>query len=56
MTKTSLIEFPCDFPIKIMGLNTPTFLQEIRKIIHTHFPNIEEEKISHKKSNGANYL
>ena len=56
MTKTTLIEFPCDFPVKIMGKNTPTFLEEINKIILKHFPSIEQEKITHKMSKENNFL
>lgn len=56
MTKTTLIDFPCHFPIKVMGTNSPTFLEEIREITLKHFPNIEHEKITHKMSKGNNYL
>lgn len=56
MTKTTLIEFPCHFPIKVMGTNSPAFLKEIREITLKHFPNIEQEKITHKMSKGNNYL
>jgi putative lipoic acid-binding regulatory protein len=56
MNKTTLIEFPCHFPIKIMGKNSHTFLEEIKEITLKHFPNIEQEKISHKISKGNNYL
>lgn len=56
MTQKTAIEFPCHFPIKIMGANSPTFLQEIREITLRHFPNIEDEKITHKPSKENNYL
>ncbi|MFT4058269.1 MAG: DUF493 domain-containing protein [Legionella sp.] len=56
MTNTTLIEFPCHFPIKIMGPNTAAFLQEIKEITLKHFPKIEQENITHKKSKGNNYL
>jgi putative lipoic acid-binding regulatory protein len=56
MTNTTLIEFPCHFPIKIMGSNTPDFLKEIHEITLKHFPQIEQEKITHKTSKGNNYL
>lgn len=56
MTKTSLLEFPCHFPIKIMGNNSPNFLDEIRQITLKHFPTIENEKITHKLSKGNNFL
>jgi putative lipoic acid-binding regulatory protein len=56
MTKTTLIEFPCHFPIKIMGKNSPKFLEEIREITLKHFPTIEQEKITHKPSKENNFL
>lgn len=56
MTKTTLLEFPCHFPIKIMGTNSPNFLDEIRRITLQHFPAIEDEKITHKLSKGNNFL
>ena len=56
MTKTSLIEFPCYFPIKVMGVNSPDFLDEITKITSNHFPDITHDAITHKPSSGANYL
>ncbi|MDR3501649.1 MAG: DUF493 domain-containing protein [Legionella sp.] len=56
MTETTLIEFPCHFPIKIMGKNSPLFLEEIREIVLNHFPTIEQEKITHKPSKENNFL
>ncbi|WP_154699064.1 DUF493 family protein, partial [Legionella pneumophila] len=38
MTKTTLIEFPCYFPIKIIGINSELLLNEIRQIVINHFP------------------
>lgn len=56
MTKTTLIEFPCFFPIKIIGSNSPDFLEEMRQISMSHFPNIEEDALTHKMSKDSNYL
>lgn len=56
MTKTTLIEFPCYFPIKIIGNNSPVFLEEIRQIAVTHFPDIKEDALTHKMSKDSNYL
>ncbi|MBN9229294.1 MAG: hypothetical protein BGO90_09715 [Legionella sp. 40-6] len=52
----SLIEFPCNFPIKIIGYNSTTFLQNITDITLRHFPNFEQDNISQKPSQGDNYL
>ena len=56
MTKKTLIEFPCYFPIKIIGNNSPFILEEIKQIVLTHFPNIGQDAISHKTSKNSNYL
>ena len=56
MTKTTVIEFPCYFPIKIIGNNTPVFLEEIRQITITHFPSIEQDALTHKASKDSNFL
>lgn len=56
MTQTTLIEFPCYFPIKIIGKNTAFFLEEIRQITATHFPNLKQDDLTHKLSKDSNYL
>jgi putative lipoic acid-binding regulatory protein len=56
MTKTSLVEFPCHFPIKIIGTQSQSFIDEIREIALKHYPNLNEEQISHKTSQNNNYL
>ncbi len=56
MIKKTLIEFPCYFPIKIIGNNLPIFLEEMKQIAHTHFPNLAQDAISHKISKNSNYL
>lgn len=55
MTKTSLIEFPCDFPIKIIGTHSPLFIEEIRQITLKHFPSFSDTNLTHKPSQKNNY-
>jgi putative lipoic acid-binding regulatory protein len=52
----SLIEFPCEFTIKIIGNNANSFEQDIRAIIFKHFANGKEIKISCKTSDKNNYI
>lgn len=52
----SLIEFPCYFPIKIIGYNSTTFMQNITEITLRHFPNFDQEQMTQKPSQGDNYL
>ena len=43
--KESLLEFPCDFPIKIMGKAHPEFKDTIFKVVAVHDNEIDVEKI-----------
>ncbi len=52
----SLLEFPCDFTIKIIGNNSKNFEQDIRDIIYKHFANGKEIVITCKKSQKDNYI
>lgn len=56
MTRQTIIEFPCDFPVKIMGVNSEVFLDEIKKIVLQHFPDFNLSHLKHKLSNRNNYL
>lgn len=56
MTKTTLIEFPCHFPIKIIGPNSETFPKEIKEIILKHFPEFADESLTKQASKQGNFL
>ena len=56
MTKKTIIEFPCHFPIKIIGTNSDEFHQQMKQIVLSHFPEFTDEKISHTVSKQSNYL
>ena len=53
--KQHAITFPCEFPIKAMGLNTETFQTVIRAIIRKHV-NSDEIAYSIQPSRGDKYL
>lgn len=54
MTDT-LLTFPCDFPIKIIGSHTADFVDSITAIILKHYPNTPLDLITHKQSGHGNY-
>jgi uncharacterized protein len=56
MTDDSLFEFPCQFPIKIIGLSSPTFLEEIGHIVLKHFPDFTAESMTYKTSQNGTYF
>ncbi len=36
MTEETIMEFPCDFPIKIMGEDNPEFRRTVRELVERH--------------------
>jgi putative lipoic acid-binding regulatory protein len=56
MLETTLIEYPCDFPIKIMGWADQNFTQSILMIVKRHVPNFDEDSLETRTSNENKYL
>jgi hypothetical protein len=52
----SLMTFPCDFEIKIIGSNSDSFASEIISIARKHFSDIADTAIQNKPSEQGNYL
>lgn len=55
MTK-SAIEFPCQFPIKIMGMSGEEFEGVVIAILNQHVPDLGEGAIVIKQSAGGKYM
>ena len=51
-----ILQFPCTFPIKIMGNNNDDFVNAIINAVKPYLPNIKEEQITTKQSAKGNYL
>ena len=52
----SLIQFPCDFPIKIFGKAGFEFESAVVTIIRVHIPNLSEGAIQLRASKNGNYV
>ena len=52
----SLIEYPCDFPIKIMGKTQEGFAQTVLAIVQAHAPDFDASTMEMKSSTGGKYL
>ena len=52
----TLIEFPCDFPIKVMGETQDDFSAEIIKTIQNFAPSFDASKIDMRASSGGKYI
>jgi putative lipoic acid-binding regulatory protein len=54
--KDTLLEFPCDFPIKIMGKAEDTFAEVVINIVTKHAPDFDATRMELRASSGGNYL
>jgi putative lipoic acid-binding regulatory protein len=52
----TLLEFPCQFPIKAMGKNTPDFDSIVVAIVRQHVDDINEGAVKTRLSKGDKYL
>ena len=52
----TLIEFPCDFPIKVMGETRDEFAATIVDIIRTQTPDFDSSKVDMRASSGGRYI
>lgn len=54
--QTSLIEYPCDFPIKIFGQQQAGFAQAVLEVVNKHDPGFLAASIEMRSSKTARYL
>jgi putative lipoic acid-binding regulatory protein len=52
----SALQFPCAFPIKIMGKTTPGFAQAVVEVVHRHAPDYDASTLEMRASKAGNYL
>jgi putative lipoic acid-binding regulatory protein len=52
----TLFEFPCDFPVKIMGQATPEFRSLVIGIVTRHFGDLPKDRIEERPSANGKYL
>ncbi|MGD8484380.1 MAG: DUF493 domain-containing protein [Thioalkalispiraceae bacterium] len=56
MTEETLLEFPCQFPIKAMGKANDEFELAVLEIFKRHVPDLAENAIKQRPSARGNYL
>ena len=50
------LEFPCRYPVKVMGPATEAFEQEVREIIQNFVAPLEESDITRRASRKGTYV
>ena len=56
MPKETLLEFPCGFSIKAMGLADPEFDSLVVEIVRRHAPDLHEGAVTIRPSNKGKYI
>ena len=56
MAGESLLEFPCDFPLKVMGAAGEGFAQAVIAVVLRHAPDFDAASMEMRPSRGGNYL
>jgi putative lipoic acid-binding regulatory protein len=54
--KTSLIDYPCDFPIKVMGKQEPQLAQQLVDIVLQYDPQFDSQTVEIRHSKQGNYV
>jgi putative lipoic acid-binding regulatory protein len=52
----SVLAFPCDFPIKVMGRKQPRFANAVSEIVRKHAPDFDPATIELRPSRQGKYL
>ena len=52
----SLIDYPCDFPLKILGHSQPGFAQAVLAMVKRHAPDFDDTTLAMKASKKGKYL
>jgi putative lipoic acid-binding regulatory protein len=52
----SLLQFPCEFPIKIMGAAVPEFRERVLEIVRRHAPEVDGSRVREAASREGRYL
>jgi len=53
---TPLADYPCDFPIKILGHTRAGFAQTVLEIVRRHAPDFDGSRMEMKSSKRGKYL
>jgi putative lipoic acid-binding regulatory protein len=54
--KLAEIEYPLDFPIKVMGRREPGFVRKVIDVVRKHAPDFDETTIEMRQSKKNTYL
>ncbi len=53
---STLLEFPCEFPLKVMGAADPDFVLHVVEIVRQHVPDLDDTRIATRASSRGRYV
>ncbi len=56
MSNESIMEFPCEFPIKMMGKDTPEFIAMARSLVEKHAGPLGDDAVKTAQSSNGNFV
>jgi len=56
ITEENLLEFPCDFPIKVMGETSDAFAATMVEVIKAIDPTFDASKVDMRASTGGRFI
>ncbi len=56
MSDTDLLQFPVEFPIKVMGRHDSTLLADSLAIVERHAGTLSPERVRQRRSSDGNFL
>jgi putative lipoic acid-binding regulatory protein len=56
MSEETLIAFPCEFPIKVMGETRPGYAEAVVEVIRAQLPDFDATRIEMRPSSTGKYL
>jgi len=56
MSEESVIEFPCSFPIKMMGRDTPEFRTTVRTLVEKHAGAVGDDAVQANLSRNGRFV
>ena len=56
MSDESVIQFPCEFPIKMMGRDTPEFRNTARALVENHVGAVDDERVQAAISRNGRFV
>lgn len=56
MSDTEVFDFPCEIPIKVLGVNGTALRQAAYGIVHDHYGELDDERFQERESRDGNYV